>query len=58
MSYRVKPAEGRIVNEEGGAPVPTEGQTYEGEPSPWFIRRERDGDCTIERDIAPTKAKK
>lgn len=47
MSYRVKPAEGRICNEEDGTRVPAEGRTFEGDVSPWFIRRERDGDCEI-----------
>jgi len=51
VSYRVKPAEGRICNEESGTPVPAEGRTFEGDVPPWFIRRERDGDCLIDRDV-------
>lgn len=55
MSFRVKPAEGRTVNEEDGTPVPAEGKTFDGDVPPWFIRRERDQDCSIERDAAPVQ---
>lgn len=58
MSYRVKPAEGRICNEEDGQRVPAEGKTFEGDVSSWFIRRERDGDCVIDVVDPAAKPKK
>jgi len=57
-SYTVKPAEGRVCNDQDGIRVPPEGKTFDGDVTPWFIRREGDGDCVIERHTAAKPPKK